>query len=379
MSIAVHQFIPTLAARDAIGRHTLMVQRALRSAGIASEIYAGEVHRELARAAMPYERFDGDRAEGTMLLYQCSTGSPVGSFCAQRPEPLLIDYHNITPAALFAPWEPHVAVELTAGRHQLADLALSSAYGFADSAYNQRELVELGYARTAVVPILFDAADFEGEADPIAMERLHAARRGGPEWLFVGRLSPNKAQHDLVRAFAAYHRLFDPRARLHLVGSPSSARYHAAVLGLVDDLGLGQSVEVATSVSHAELIAQYRNADAFVCLSDHEGFCVPLLEAMHHRVPIVAFASTAVPETLGGGGLLLDDKSPAVVACAVDRVTTDPALREALVAAGEGRLAEFDLRRTTEQLLAVIAHAAQLELGLDLASFPPATSAATLP
>jgi glycosyltransferase involved in cell wall biosynthesis len=111
-------------------------------------------------------------------------------------------------------------------------------------------------------------------------------------------------------------------------------------------LGLGDSVRMVGSVSAAVLAAHYRTADVFVCLSDHEGFCVPLLEAMHHRLPIVAFAATAVPETLGNGGLCLPDKEPAAVAHAVSRVLTEDALRTHLVRAGEERVSDFDLTRT---------------------------------
>jgi glycosyltransferase involved in cell wall biosynthesis len=112
---------------------------------------------------------------------------------------------------------------------------------------------------------------------------------------------------------------------------------------------------MAGSVPAGVLAAHYRAADAFVCLSDHEGFCVPLLEAMHHEVPIVAFASSAVPETLGGGGVVVDDKGPVTVAAAVHRVLGDQPLREALAAAGRARLAELSLERGRARLRAAVA------------------------
>lgn len=359
MTPAVHQFVPSFAGRDAIGRHTLLAQQLLRAAGFASEIYVGNARPEVTRRSTPYQRFAGGApGQPTWMLYQCSTGSPVATFCAQRPEPLVIDYHNITPAPLFEAWEPAVGVELQAGRTQVADLARRTQFALADSEYNRLELERFGYAASAVAPILLDLADFDDDPDPVAGERLwadRATRPGSADWLFVGRLSPQKAQHDVIKAFAAYTRSHDPDARLHLVGGSSSHRYETALRDYVERVGLGAQVNLALSVPHAELVAHYRNADVFVCLSDHEGFCVPLLEAMHHGIPIVAYAAAAVPETLGGAGVLLDDKGPVVVAAAVHRVLTDPALRAALMAAGRRRVADFALERTAPRFMAGVA------------------------
>src|SRR5207248_3376126 len=169
-----------------------------------------------------------------------------------------------------------------------------------------------------------------------------------------GRLAPNKAQHDLIKALAAYRRLYDPRARLHLVGTSSSESYRTALVAYADALDLVDAVEFTGSVSDGELAAHYRAADVFVCVSEHEGFCVPLLEAMHHRLPIVAYAAAAVPETLGDGGLLLNSKDPYTVAAAVQRVVSDADLRAQLVAAGTRRLHDFDLDRSREKLLGAI-------------------------
>ena len=174
-------------------------------------------------------------------------------------------------------------------------------------------------------------------------------------WLFVGRLAPNKCQHDLIKALAAYRRLYDPQARLHLVGGSSSNAYRTALEAFVDHLDLGEAVFLHGGVSPGALVAHYRAADVFVCLSEHEGFCVPLLEAVHHRLPVVALAEAAVPETVEGAGVLLPAKEPARVAAAVHRVLGDPDLRAALVVAGTARLADFALERTRPVLLDAIA------------------------
>lgn len=351
---AIHQFLPTLAPRDAVGSHCLAVRAALRDAGFESEIFAHEVKPEHRRVAHDFRSFDGGRpGEPVWLLYHSSIGSPVADFVMGRTEPAIVDYHNITPASFFVRWEPHVAGHLALGRRQLAKLALRARLGLADSGYNAGELRELRYDDVRVVPILFDTAVLGATApDPAALDRLRAAKRdGGADWLFVGRLSPNKAQHDVVKAFAVHRRVHDPRARLHLVGGAASHAYEMSLREFVAAAGLGDCVDFAGVVSEQVKHAYYEAADVFVVCSEHEGFCVPLLEAMHHRVPIVAHAAAAVPETLGDGGLLLGSKDPYTVAEAVARVVGDPALRAALADAGARRLAVFDIDASRRALL----------------------------
>ena len=353
---AIHQLLPSFAPRDAIGAHAVQVQRVLRDLGVDSGIYVADAHREVRRSVRPYRELPAPRpGEPTWLLYQCSTGSPVADWLLHRPERKLSNYHNITPASFFEPWEPHVGAELLEARRQLDLLAPATELGIADSAFNEAELRAVGYGATTVVPILLDTATFDQEVDQVALDRLRAAAsRGGADWLFVGRVAPHKAQHDVVKAFAAYRRAYDPLARLHVVGGPSSHAYWTALERFVDALGLADAVDLAGSVTPGELAARYRVADVFVCVSEHEGFCVPLLEAMHHEVPIVAYGAAAVPETLGPAGLVLDDKSPATVAAAVHRVLADGALRASLVAAGTERIADFALERTSRQLADVV-------------------------
>jgi L-malate glycosyltransferase len=344
---AIHQFVPSFSTRDAIGGHVVQVREVLRGMGVASDIYVHEVRPDLRRQTRSYRDWTGPVAgQPTWLLYQCSTGSVMAEWLLGRPESKLSNYHNITPAEFFDPWEPHVGAQLEVARRQLSLLAPATELALADSAYNQSELDRLGYAETAVVPILVDLDALVAELDHRALDRLRRTkdrRGGGADWLFVGRMAPNKCQHDVVKAFAAYRRFHDPKARLHLVGGSSSHAYSTAIERYVAALGLADAVELAGSVPPGELAARFEVADVFVCLSEHEGFCVPLLEAMQHRVPIVAFAAGAVPETLAGAGLLLDDKTPATVAAAVYRVTSDPALATRLVEAGIERLRHFEL------------------------------------
>lgn len=353
---AIHQFVPSLAPRDAIGSHTLAVQALLGEMGFDSEVFADEIKPGMDGRAQPYARYRRRpyRAD-TWLLYQSSIASPIASFLAEREEPKLLNYHNITPARLLEGWDPFVGEAVTNGRRQLHLLAPGVRAAIAASRFNQEDLVAAGYQSTSVVPPLVDLEAFDHDVDVQALDRLQQTKAsGGAIFVFVGRISPNKAQHDLVKALFAYRRAYDPLAQLYLVGGSFSDAYLDALRRFAACLGIEGAVHIAGSVTPGQLAAHYQAADVFVCCSDHEGFCVPLLEAMYHRVPIVAYAAAAVPETVGPAGLLLGSKDPVRAAAAIHRVMQDTNLRQALVAAGQAHLADFRLERTKARFGAAV-------------------------
>ena len=335
----VHQFTAVLTGRDAVGHHTLTLDDLLRDMGCETAIYAAHVHPDLADRGRDFRLHPGDPPPD-LLVYQASTGTPVADYVLGRPEPLVVNYHNMTPAPFFDPWEPSVAAELDHGRRQLARLARRARLGMADSDYNAGELRELGCTDVETTGIFLSA--------PLRDGRDVAEVPAGPgsvvRVLFVGRLAPNKCQHDVIAAVAVLEGLLADSGRsveLVLVGGSSSVGFEAALRGLVSGLGLDGRVVFAGSVSEAELARWYSVADVFVCLSEHEGFGVPLVEAMAAGVPVVAFGAAAVPETVGSAGVVLGDKSPVVVAEAVLRVVSDEGVRRALVEAGLARVAEL--------------------------------------
>jgi glycosyltransferase involved in cell wall biosynthesis len=336
----------------------LELQRLAREElGLDSEIFAEHLRwpgRE--QDASSYRRYGSRKRParpGDVLVYHMAIGSVVADFVRDRPEPLVMDHHNITPASYYALWEPAAAHGCNWGRAQLADMAPRCALGIGDSPFNEEELRRDGYAPTATAPILLDLDRLTSEVDAAYLDRL-LSTKAGAEWLFVGRISPNKRQDEVVKAFAAYRRMYDPQARLHLVGGSSADAYVEAIEGFAVEMGLQDAVRLTGPVTPGQLEAHYRAADVFVCLSEHEGFCIPLLEAMAHEAPVVAYAAAAVPGTLGEGGILLESKAPTTVAAAVHRVVGDKAVRDAVVQAGSRRLADFSLDRTRARWVEVL-------------------------
>jgi glycosyltransferase involved in cell wall biosynthesis len=335
----IDQVIPAIIEHDAVSNHTFEAQRLLLEMGYDSEIYASIIGPGTEGRVRPITELpDGGRE---WLLYQCSIGSPVAERVMAHRGPTMLDYHNITPAHLVERWIPPLGEESRLGRAQLVRLASSVRGSFADSQFNADELASFGFAAPSVVPVLVEAANRETPPDPAMLERLHTVP--GSKWLFVGQVAPHKAQHDLVMAFAAFRELYDPDAKLWLVGREMGHAYRAALDRFVRALGLGAAVTMTGSVPVAQLAAYFEAADVFVCLSDHEGFCAPVIESMARGLPVVAHAAAALPSTVGDGGVLLSDKDPALVAAAVHELLSDAAIRAGLIARGHERASELSL------------------------------------
>jgi L-malate glycosyltransferase len=352
---AVHQLTPKLSPGDATSQHALQIRRIVRELGHRSEIFVEHVDEQIAGEVHPYRDYGGKAHPSSptdVLIYHMAIGSTLADFLSEQTGRIVVDYHNITPERFFHGWNDEIIHGLALGRRQLSALARESVLGMADSGYNQAELRACGYPTTAVVPILLDADHFVHEVDAALLHvRDEVRAAGGTDVLFVGRISPNKRQHEVIKAFALYRRMYEPQARLTLVGGSSSARYLRALHDFAELLGVADAVTFTGVVSDAALSAYYRSADVFVCCSAHEGFCLPLLEAMANDLPVIAVAAAAVPETLGAAGVTLDRCDPALLAAAIDRVVNDRVLRCSLVAAGRTRLGELALGPSSAKLL----------------------------
>jgi L-malate glycosyltransferase len=333
----VHQVLAALAYGDAISNEALAIQGHLRRAGYESDIFAEHVHPRMAARARPLWQYGEVSAPDTVCLFHFSIGSAAARLVYHAPDRLVSIYHNITPAEWFLGFHPHLAGLCYHGRRELAVFAARTELALGDSEYNRRELEAAGYARTGVLPIVLDLDAYREAPAPVAARLWDDGRTN---ILFVGRVIPNKKIDDLIRAFALYQRLYDRRARLLLVGDyRGHEKYYDRLQELVRARG-AQEVVFTGQVDDDDLRAAYASADLFLCLSEHEGFCVPLLEAMAFGMPVVAYDAGAVRETLRGGGVLLRDKEPAVVAGLMRRLLGDDALCARVLETQERAMAE---------------------------------------
>ncbi|MED5542381.1 MAG: glycosyltransferase family 4 protein [Actinomycetota bacterium] len=338
---SVHQLLPTISPRDAVGNHTLALQGVLRGLGFESEIFSMFRHPDLMTKTHYVDQLPLD---ADAVIYQLSIGSPVADRWARHPGKKIANYHNITPISLVGKWDGLLAAEVQLGRDQMARYAKVCDHAICDSDFNKAELDALGYPSTETVPVLFDISN--AKADKGTLTRLLRNRRG-TQVLFVGRIAPNKAHHDLVAAVRTLRDVHDDEAHLHIVGTDGPPGYRRVVDTIVSHAGMRDHVTFHGSITQEELVAHYQAADVFCCLSDHEGFCVPVIEAMHHGLPVVAYECTAVGETVSGGGLLLREKNSLLVAATLHRVGTDAQLAGRLQEAGRRRAADFN-RTVTE-------------------------------
>jgi glycosyltransferase involved in cell wall biosynthesis len=255
-------------------------------------------------------------------------------------------YHNITPPEYFIGVHRTLARQTFRGRRELKAYADRCDLAMGDSEFNRADLEALGFPRTVVLPVVPDFSHLDREPNWLAAGEFDDA------WtniLFVGRMIANKKIEDLIRWFHAYHTIFNPRSRLLLVGAQTQfERYVASLHQLVARLGTPH-VHFVGHVSDEELVAFYDVADLFLCASEHEGFCVPLVEAFYKEVPVLAYAATAVPSTMDGAGVLFEDRDPVQVAQLIDAIVSDAALQDRIVdgqLAAVGRLRAKDFAGT---------------------------------
>ncbi len=337
---AVHQFHPVLAPGDAMSDHVFALRARFREWGYDSQAYAVEAKTGIESEARSYrELFRTLRPEDTLVLH-FSMGHEVFDELAKLPARRVLVFHNVTPPEFFVGINPHAAAHARLGLRQLQRLAPAIDLAIGVSEFNRRALEAAGYEKTACVPILIDWSRLAIDADPgvrALLAGLHS------KLLFVGRISPNKRQDELIRMLAYYRRCIDPEAILILVGSyRDQPQYYARLRSLADALGLSSAIRFTGPVTLPQLVAYYRAASCFVSLSEHEGFGVPLLEAMFLGAPVVALDAAAVGETVGGAAVLLPRKDLAEAAEACALVNEDLGWRAALIDAGHERVQAFD-------------------------------------
>jgi glycosyltransferase involved in cell wall biosynthesis len=344
---------------DAITNFALELRALLRRAGGPSELFARHVDPALLHNVHMLRRYHDlvtTAGPGDTIVYHASIGNDeVIDFLLSRPERLVLVYHNVSPPESFDPYEPLFASLLRAGRSDVARLRGRVALAIAVSGYNAADLSALGFRDVRVAPLIVDPARLHG-VEPDEVIRAHLdANVHGPLALFVGQLLPHKRPELLVEALHVIATYLEPSAHLVLLGARRIPPFAAALQRQIVELGLANAW-ITGALSDTEVRSYFERADVFVTASDHEGFCVPLLEAMSFDVPIVARGTSAVPETMGGAGIVLDPSDGTLVLAESWVVAaTDTAARAPLVTAGRTRLAAFDPDRARAQWLELLA------------------------
>ncbi len=351
----IHQLLSVFDPEDAQGHQALYLRKIFSGWGFRSEIYAGSAAGGSGFDIRPAADLEADDSPGGILIYHLSINSPVGEIFRRSRRRQVLIYHNITPARFFLAYDLFTYLECLQGRRGLAAFAPTCDLALADSSFNAGELTALGFSRVVHLPFPLELGRLEGPAIPPAA--LGGGNDRGPVILFVGRLSPNKRQEDILEVFYSFQKTYAPDARLLLVGPGHLPAYREFLEERIAGWGL-KGVEITGKVTRDELRGCYRAADLFLCLSEHEGFCLPLLESFYYRLPTVAYAAGAVPETLGGAGVLIAEKRPPRVAALLNRILADRELRDKIVAGQDRRLEEIksfayeeSLRQSLQPLL----------------------------
>ncbi len=348
---------------DAVTNQALAFRALFRSWGWDGEDFAPVQAAGMPRGAVRHLHELPRAPQAPLVLHYSGYARGLERVLAERPRTLLV-FHNITPARYFWDIDPAEAVRCELATTQLGDVAHRVAALAGVSAFNACELSGLAGREAGVIPILFDrrampeagtaavpaAVPAAGSAAVPAAGPAQSAPEGAPTVLFVGRLVPHKRQDLVIRAFACFRRVHAPDARLALVGTPLSAEYGRVLSDLATRLAPG-AVAFETGLSASELWERYRGASVLLCLSEHEGFCIPLLEAFHFGVPVIARDAGAVGEVVGDAGVLVQEQDgPGVVAEALRIVIGDAELRAELARRGRARLQEYGYEATAARL-----------------------------
>ncbi len=332
--MSIHQLVPVYATGDAVSAAARGIRDVLRDMGATSDIHADLIDPRSGGDALPADGLWPTIGADDTVIYHLSIGSPLAQRVASFPGRRVVVFHNITPARFFRVVNPRVARRIAAGERDLKLLAPLADLCICCSAFNMDGAVAAGSRSSVVIPPHIDLSRLNPQP---------AIAPADPHLLFVGRFAPNKRQEEVIRVLAALRGTTHPRATLSLVGSADdTAVYLDALRAFATRLGVSDAVDFVTGrVSDDEVARRYRTSSVFVCASEHEGFGMPLVEAMAFHLPVVAFAAGAVPETVGDAGVVLQHRDPLVWAAVIGRVLDDKSLRGGLIQRGTRRCADL--------------------------------------
>lgn len=329
--LRVCQFSTGFNPGDAISQEMMAFDRYFKKIGFESAIFAEHIGSAVRKVATKYSKYEPKKFD--IIVYHHSIHSNVLEFILEQKCKKILIYHNVTPAYFFEPYDLQFSYLLVQGKNELIDVKDAFSVCLADSEFNKQELIDMGYDRVTVLPIVYDF----GILDTSFVVRN---KFEGVKIAFVGRISPNKKQDDLLRFAEIYRKYFRKNFQIQLVGysSPASKSYQEELEKMVRFWGLENHIHFSGYVTQSELNGYYREADIFLSMSEHEGFCVPLLEAMYCQIPVLAYKAGAVEETLDGAGILLEEKDYAKIAEIIEEILTNPEFKNSVIKRQNQRL-----------------------------------------
>jgi glycosyltransferase involved in cell wall biosynthesis len=355
--VIVNQWLPAAHRGDAIGDSARRMRDLLRRMGHDAEVYALTIDDDLAGDVRPFSDPAARRGDVTVCHY--ALPSPMTEALAQLPTRRILQYHNITPAAFFAPYDAALFRLATLARRELATLVGRVDLALGVSEFNRRELDDLGFRDTGVLPLAIDLARITRPAARPALEKY--LDDDFVNFLFVGRIAPNKKIEDHIRMAEHYKRYVDAYYRFIFVGRYDAVPgYYSTIRALLSEFRLLDERFIFTGpVPDEDLAIYYRRAAVYVSLSEHEGFCAPLIEAMAADLPVLAYAAAAVPETLGGAGVQFAPKDLEYAAELAGALAFDDDLRASVIAGQRRRLRDFGDDRLVARLSTILGSGAQ--------------------
>lgn len=346
----IHQWLPGLATGDAISNYAVSLQKIIKVWGYEGEIFSPGRHitQDVRPLCKDWETYSDFSSKDNIVIYHFSIGSPLSERFRTIPDKKILIYHNITPEKYFRSINPEKALALYNGREELRALRDVPRLALGVSEYNRMELEEMRYKNTGVLPLILDIDGLSCEPDKKILDLYN------DDWiniLFVGRITPNKKIEDVIKVFYYYKKSINPKSRLFIVGSfVGMHKYMEYLRALTLELGIS-SVIFPGHVTMQGLTAYYRLSDVFLCMSEHEGFCIPLLESMHFEIPVIAYSAAAIPETLGGSGVLVYEKDYQKIAELIDVVLRN---KQNIIEEQKKRLRDFSRDVIAEKAYSIL-------------------------
>lgn len=344
------QLVSSLNYGDAVGNEVIAFKRTLQEQGYMTEIYTNNIHKKIPPDTAKLYKDMPPLRENDLVIYHFASECDISKDLKNFPCKIILRYHNVTPPEFFHGYDANAEKATANGLRQVKEIRPYIDFCLPVSKFNMDDLKAMGYTcPMEVLPILIRFDDYAQEPDQSVIDKYSADER--TNLLFVGRMAPNKKVEDVVSAFSVYKELYDKTARLFLVGSfQEEDKYYQQLQNHIKKLGV-EDVIFPGHISFAAILSYYRIADVFLCMSEHEGFCVPLVEAMYFDVPVVAYNKCAVPDTMGHSGVVVAEKNYEQIAQIIHKIVSDEDVKERMIGRQNTRLKDFDLAKLKIQFI----------------------------